>query len=1172
MNLQIMNSNLTDAQRLARDIEKCDVIVSAGAGSGKTTVLTERLVRKIAEGNDINDYLVVTFMRSAAADMKGKLYKKLAELSAQYPENTHIRRQMTRIPEANICTISAYCYELVKENFALLGLPPHIAILDDIESAEMLSDIASDLIGKGYDSGDKGFALLADHLSARKGDKRLAGEMLSLYYHLSALDDPFGLLDECAKNYDMDAETIEREGIFSVHAARILKSRFDTEVAAARERMHRWFADAAALNNDPLTLNAHEIVNEFDDIAGECLSSSYADLLVKTISKGKTFKKKDLPEECADRAGELADEKSNIYGALKSALAAIKFGDEALVVEKTRECAAVVRAVSDFIKRLSERYEAEKKRRGRIDFSGCERMALRLLETRNESGERVPTELCLYLRSRFKEVLIDEYQDVNPMQDRIFTLLAGEGKRFMVGDVKQSIYRFRNAYPDIFLGYKNNFKAVAPGADIEQYRGGNACVLLNENFRCDEPVIDYVNHMFDKLTENSPYRNEFEDKLIFRKNTSSRMYPVVIAVAEEPDLPVEGDNPRVLANRAEAEYIAREIKRLIEEECSGDGSRFTYSDFAVLFSATRGRTSELEKAFARHGIPYRSESDESFVGNPEMLLAYSAVCAIDDPTDDISLCALMRSPICNFDSDELYRIRLRQKGMTLWGSVANYAVPNIKKSAESRSFRVASRSAGSRSLCAKCRAFIRRVNEWRFESVGRSAAEFLQGFFISSDLYRICAASGETRNLMRFYSYAVASESTSYKGLSGFTAYLRNVFSPDKKTKSASGTGDSDCVTIATVHKSKGLEFKVCFVAGCRERISRKSGEKGIMPLRREGLCFKLRSVHERTVYRTLYSAYADLVEAEAERGEDLRKLYVALTRAKERLYMTGTVAFGKREKVSPPKECKSWMDYAMYIESCGERTFFEVKQIPDFHGTSESVAARRENYIEPTPEMLSAAEFVYPHGAAVTAPAKISVSELREGLLEDDEYERSRLSVPVSRVSARPAFVEAGADAADIGTANHVFMQFCDFGRVERGGIAAEADRLEQCGMINEKQRGMLDIKALGVFFASKLYKEMRASKALYREKRFSVRDTMPGTEETVLVQGVIDCFFSAADGSFTVVDYKTDRVSAAELVSRHKIQLACYCRAVSRMTGKPVKRALLWSFSLGREVEVRI
>jgi len=313
MNLQIMNSNLTDAQRLARDIEKCDVIVSAGAGSGKTTVLTERLVRKIAEGNDINDYLVVTFMRSAAADMKGKLYKKLAELSAQYPENTHIRRQMTRIPEANICTISAYCYELVKENFALLGLPPHIAILDDIESAEMLSDIASDLIGKGYDSGDKGFALLADHLSARKGDKRLAGEMLSLYYHLSALDDPFGLLDECAKNYDMDAETIEREGIFSVHAARILKSRFDTEVAAARERMHRWFADAAALNNDPLTLNAHEIVNEFDDIAGECLSSSYADLLVKTISKGKTFKKKDLPEECADRAGELADEKSNIY-------------------------------------------------------------------------------------------------------------------------------------------------------------------------------------------------------------------------------------------------------------------------------------------------------------------------------------------------------------------------------------------------------------------------------------------------------------------------------------------------------------------------------------------------------------------------------------------------------------------------------------------------------------------------------------------------------------------------------------------------------------------------------------------------------------------------------------------------------------------------------------------
>lgn len=1171
MNMPAMKNELTEAQRLARDIENCDVIVSAGAGSGKTTVLTERLVRKIAEGNDINDYLVVTFMRSAAADMKSKLYKKLSRLSALNPSDMHIRNQITRVPEANICTISAYCYELVKENFALLGLPPHAAILDEVESAEMLSDIANELIARGYASGDKGFALLADNFSARKDDKRLAEEMLSLYYHLSALDDPFGLLLECARNYERDAETIEKSGVFAVPAAARLRRAFEADLDSLRERMYKWFSDVAGLNIDTLTKNAGDIASEFDEAVKECLCCNYVNLAGKRFVSKITFRKKDLPQEYTERAEELADEKGRIFKALNNSVAAMNFGPEAFVAEKTRECAAVVRAVSDFIKKLSETYEAEKKRRCRIDFSGCERMALRLLETRNDCGERVPTELCLYLRTRFKEILIDEYQDVNPMQDRIFTLLSGGGSRFMVGDVKQSIYRFRNAYPDIFLGYRNKYKSAAPGADLRQYRGGNACVLLNENFRCDKPIIDYVNHMFERLTADTPYASEFADKLIFRKSAGGRMYPVVVAAAEEPEYPEEGENPRVLANRAEAEYIACEIERLMAEDCSGDGSRFTYSDFAVLFSVTHGRTAELEKAFARHGIPYKSESDESFVGNPEMLLAYSALCAIDDPTDDISLCALMRSPICNFDSDELYRIRLGQKGRTLWGSVNACTIPAINKRQHGARFRVKSKSAGSRSLCAKCRAFVKRVCEWRFESAGRSASEFLQGFFISSGLYRICAATGGTRNLMRLYSYAVASDGTSYKGLGGFTVYLRRIFSPDKKTKSAAGTGDSDCVTIATVHKSKGLEFKVCFVAGGRERIARGKKESGITPVRREGICFRLRSVHGRTFYRTLHSASAAQAEVEAERGEDLRKLYVALTRAKERLYITGTVGHGEMGDVLPPRKCTCWMEYALYVASCGEKGFFDVRRIPDFRGGA-AFAARRDAVIEPTSEMLSAAEFVYPYESAVSAPAKISVSELREGLLEDDEYERSRLSVPVSRVSARPSFADPGADAADIGTANHVFMQFCDFASVEQNGISAEADRLEKTGMITSKQRGMLDEKALGVFFESELYKEMRASMGLYREKRFSVRDKMPGSGETVLVQGVIDCFFAAANGSFTVVDYKTDRVSGPELVRRHRVQLACYCRAVSGMTGKPVSRALLWSFALGREVEVQL
>ncbi|MBR4799688.1 MAG: PD-(D/E)XK nuclease family protein [Clostridia bacterium] len=324
----------------------------------------------------------------------------------------------------------------------------------------------------------------------------------------------------------------------------------------------------------------------------------------------------------------------------------------------------------------------------------------------------------------------------------------------------------------------------------------------------------------------------------------------------------------------------------------------------------------------------------------------------------------------------------------------------------------------------------------------------------------------------------------------------------------------------------------------------------------------------------TSYDPLCDILARDIERdlafGEELRKLYVALTRAKERLYITGAVEKGLAGKRLSPASARSWFDLVLYCASQGEKNCFDVRTLREPEGEAGYIPAPSRQTLEPTEQMLAAASYVYPYSAAADTARKISVSELREGLNEPEGAKQ--LIVPASRVGAKPAFAEEyAATAADKGTANHVFMQFCDFARVEQNGVSAEADRLAESKLISPQQRELIDPATVERFFKSKLYREMRGAKKLYREKRFSVRDNIFGPEEPVLVQGVIDCFYENPDGSYTVVDYKTDRVKdAALLAQRHRVQLECYRRAVESMTGKKVSRTVIYSFALGAEAEI--
>ena len=1150
--------NLTTTQNNAVKARCEDMIVSAGAGSGKTTVLTRRLIERIKAGDSVTDFLVVTFMNSAAADMRRKLYDALIEESALDPANRHLQRQIYLVGEANICTISSYCLSLVRENFAALGISPRARVIDETEKTMLLRRTADSLVGDMYESGDKGFLLLVNSFSGDKDDSPLIERAVSVYDKLRAMTDPSGLLESCADGLKKDSAETARNGFFACETGKRIKKIIEKRLDGLVERSNELFAFAASNAESDKYLAP---VAKLDDlICGVRAASAkgyahFREAITQACSGIPVLYSRDCPESARKY---VSDEKKSIVDSLRKLKSRYCRGGDEYISESFSVCAETVRALRDFLIKLDSRYETVKRDSGLLDYTDFERKALSLLEVKGENGESVPSELCLRKRAMFKEVLIDEYQDVNPMQDRIFTLLSGTRSRFMVGDVKQSIYRFRNAYPDIFLGYKEEYPDYSRSGT-----GGRARILLRENFRCSQCVIDFVNYLFDNITKGSPFRPEYDGEwLIHASERPERAHPVTVAVAQkEPKLSAE-------ARRDEAEYIAREINRLVSEEYGDDGERIGYGDIAVMLGAMKGFSIPYEKAFRKYGVPYKSQSTENFLENPVVSLAVSAMRAVDDPTDDIALCALMRSPVCNFTSGDLFRIRTRRKDSNFWGAVTAASLPARKKSPRGK-FVFTSRP-GEKSLCGRCRDFVRRLAAWRHSADGVPCGEFLKGFFVDTGLLKIADSESRRKSLLLIYEYARRYESGAYRGLSGFLDYLKELEAGGRSIADAAPEGGENAVSFITVHKSKGLEYKVCFLAGADKRFRFEDPRDGVTLLRRRGVFFKIKDRTALTSYDPLCNVLARDIERDMAFGEELRKLYVALTRAKERLYVTGAADEKRLESPPAPDSARSWLDLVLYTSALGEKAFFDLRHIPKATGETGFIPAPARRSVRPTPEMLSAAEYVYPFGRSAETARKISVSELREGLLDDDEYDRSLITVPASRVGYKPAFAaEYAATAADKGTANHLFMQFCDFGKVEKNGVAAEADRLLKINMITPEQRGMIDETSLARFFESALYKEMRASKQLRREMRFSVRDDIFGGGESVLVQGVIDCFFENPDGSYTVVDYKTDRVfDPAALAARHRVQLGCYCRAVESMTGKKVTRALLYSFAMGKEV----
>lgn len=1118
------------------------LLVSAGAGSGKTSVLTERLVRMITQGASLDDFLVVTYTTAAAADLKEKLYDKLSKASAADTQNRHLYNQLFLLSGARISTIHSFCYELVKHNFNSLGISAECRVIDQAESVSLLSEVLNDMLDELFSVDDKDVILVLERLCPHGKERELIRVLTTVYEKIRAFYRYDLWFEQCERFYRDESKKAAVD-LFATDSGRELYEYIHDAVKDAYVKACKLCELLAA---EHATENNLKLPLAYRAMLSEALDAGTFTALVRAFSND------DLPNMNTNKLSDYIAERykstrAELKKDVETVQKVINFGTDDFET-LFADCADVVRALSNLIANLDKRFFAAKQKRGGLDFADLEQLTLKLLEA--DDGK--PTEICLKLRASFKQVFVDEYQDVNPLQDRIFSLLSQEGNRFTVGDTKQSIYRFRNAYPSIFIGYKNAYGDYETGVK-------NAVIYLRENFRCSKNIIDFTNLVTEYASKGSDLEDEYKNEaLVFSRAGEVPDHPVVLAHAFY-EVGREDKDGRTEAIQHCADFVASEIKKL-----SANGIQ--YKDIALIFSALKGTSIPYESALARAGIPYRVMKSTGFLTTPEITLALSCISAIDNPTDDIALFSMMRSPMFGFDADMLYKIRRSNDAYSFITCIRRFAHGLHRKRVRlaQATYRIKSVSKETKTLELFASKFLCRLDAYRTMAGGMQAHRFIRMFYETSGLLTAAAAEGEHQkaNLLRLYQEAASFESRGFKGVSAFRAYTERLLE-DGADLSGAQPSDDDCVKLMTIHASKGLEFPVCFYIGADHNFNREDINDSIHIAHQSGLSFTLNYPDELRVCDTPTRRLSISRLDKESRAEELRKLYVALTRAKDRLYVVSTSNVSSRTHApGDATSANDWIFGAIHRSESKCYDFHEISCTKPVYG--KRVLRRTDESIDDS--SLCMIGFEYQYSQAADMPAKISVSQLEQG---SEHGIGGSLRVP--------SF--AGAGAGQKGTANHLFMQFCDMRFAKENGAKAEADRLLQERFISKEQYSMLDFKALDKFFAGSLYDEMQSSERVYRERRFSILDNgsiigKPNCEE-LLVQGVIDCFYKT-DKGLVIVDYKTDRIfghdAENELVKRHGTQIRYYAVAAERMTGIKVCRAVIYSFALGREVEVEI
>ena len=1182
----------TEEQQKVIDTRDRNILVSAAAGSGKTAVLVARILALVtdpAHPVDIDRLLIVTFTNAAAGEMRQRIRDALEARAEEAPENAHLQRQLVLIHNAQITTIHSFCLQVLRSHFHMIGLDPGFRIADEGEMLLLRQDVLKETLEEAYELGagevhtteTEEFRQLLEQLAPGKDDQAVQNALLQVYQFSLGQPWPDEWLAGCRMAYcrpDKEETPPEPDWVrFVVKDTKRVLADVREEILYAItlcQAEHGPYMYEKAMQDDLAMVETLQAADSYRELAKAfAVSGTYTRLSTK---KDESVSKEQKEQVQELRAG------------IKDALASVRvqyFYDRPEALEETFYASGVVvRALTRLVERFMEKLTEKKREKNVLDFSDLEHLALEILVVHDETGIQA-SPAALEYAEQFEEIMIDEYQDSNLVQELILNSVAGRGRgeanRFMVGDVKQSIYRFRLACPELFLEKYQTYRELE-----------NACRIdLHKNFRSRSEVLDGVNEIFRQImTENL-------GGIVYDKD--AMLYPGAVFA---PDSGEARRLPEFLLldpedqdkQEAEARLVGMQIQQMVGSFPVWDAKRsayrpMAYRDIVILLRTVSGWAETFGEVLSDMGIPCFTGSQKGYFSAVEVRTVLAYLEVLDNPVQDIPLAAVMRSPIGGFSDEALAKLRSASEERRFYDCCTAY-----RDNGENAALRLA------------LDTFFRQMEYFR-EKAAYTPIHLLLWEILDVTGYGAYAAAlpaGRQRkaNLDMLVEKAIAYEATSYRGLYHFIRYIESLKRYEVDYGEASlGTESDDTVRIMSIHKSKGLEFPVVFVSGLGKQFN-ETELRGRLALHSSfGIGCDYVDTTLRLRQPSLLKKVIQKTSALENLGEELRILYVAMTRAKEKLILTGAVPNASQKleawqtlnvrametlSYSTLTKASSYLDWVLpaLLQHSGKDCFLlRVLSAEDLLEESKEAKAsdlwrvlehpKEEPEARRYLEQVFSAEYPYEQEQAISG--KVSVTELKKQTQLPEEHEGLELYPMKESKGTVPRFraAETTMPGSMRGTIYHTFMENLDFHK--KDVLETQLEEWIKCGKMTRDEAAAVRISDIRRFLESDIGLRMERAEEggrLHREQPFvlgvpahEIRSCWQ-SEELVLVQGIIDAWFEEDDG-IVIVDYKTDRVRTMQtLAGRYHIQLEAYAKAVARLTGKTVKECGIYSFCLGR------
>ena len=1144
-----------------------NILVAAAAGSGKTAVLVERIVNKIInEKIDVDKLLVVTFTNAAATEMRERvldaIYKKLED----NPDNLMLQKQIVLLNKSHISTIHAFCLEVIKNNFYKTDISPNFRLANTPEIELLKMEVLEEVFDNLYEEKNENFIKLIDTYCGYRSDDNLKEIILKIYRYIQSMPYPEEWLEKQVEKFNLDLEQDFSKTVWGQLLIKEAKEDIEESISTLKNvakklqletDLNKWYL---IINDDISGLEEIAEMENWDDFY-----IKMQDLKFKTWAQDRKIvsELKDNAKAVRDKAKAKIDDLKNkifIYDSKQAN------NDIFAMYETLQEIKNVI------LKFISE-YQKAKLQKNIIDFNDIEHLALQILVQKNEKGKYEPTEVAKEYQEMFEEIAIDEYQDSNEIQEEILKQISRGNNIFMVGDVKQSIYKFRQAKPELFLQKYNTYD--------------NNKIQLFANFRSRKNILDLSNVIFENIMSEefgsidyneNEFLNVGQEYIATKEKTLGKAELHIIDASVE----TEELQDEILENaEIEAKFVAKKIQELINGNYvvydKKQGYRkLQFKDIVILLRKTANVAPIYEKELENLEYPVFSDIGTNYFESIEIQTIMSLLKIISNPDNDIALVTVLRSPIGNFTDNELIEIRLENQNESFYNALLS-----------------------SEQLKEKIDDFLELVEDFRTKQEYLKLDELIWYIYEKTGYlnYVSLMKNGNLKvaNLRMLFEKARDYEQGSFKGLYNFINFI------DKVTKGNTDMGapkligeNENVIRIMSIHKSKGLEFPVVFLCGTGNQFNMLDLNDNILIHSELGLGPKYINYERRITYNTLAKEAIKYQIKKEIKEEEMRLLYVALTRSREKLIITGVDKNLKKSiqekeemlqisenKVTKAiaKKSKTYLEWIETVNLADKR----MKDLIDVYEytKNESLDTEQEEQKEKTiqieerkinKEINEILTWEYPEKELTKIEGKSSVSKLTK------ETENEEIKVELKK----PKFLEGELplSKAEIGTTVHLVMQKLDFKQnytIEK--IEELLEELEQKGIIATKQKEAVPKQKILAFAQSQLFKEIGRAKKIYKEQPFYINIPVKElyeskSNENILVQGIIDLYYITENEEIILVDYKTDYVpenKASYLKEKYQSQLNLYKRALEQALGKKVTRAYIYSTYLNDSIEVR-